>query len=45
LSALGVDHCSASSLVGRGYLDARVTRIFGGSSEIMKIIIAQDRGW
>jgi alkylation response protein AidB-like acyl-CoA dehydrogenase len=45
LSALGVDHCSACSLVGRGYLDARVTRIFGGSSEIMKIIIAQDRGW
>jgi alkylation response protein AidB-like acyl-CoA dehydrogenase len=45
LRVLGPRHYRGSSLVGRGYLDGRVTRIFGGSSEIMKIIIAQDRGW
>jgi acyl-CoA dehydrogenase len=45
LRVLGPRHYRESSLVGRGYLDGRVTRIFGGSSEIMKVIIAQDRGW
>lgn len=30
--------------IGRFYADARVTRIFGGSSEIMKVIVAQDLG-
>ena len=28
--------------IGRAYADARVTRIYGGSSEIMKTIIAKD---
>ncbi|ROZ46294.1 acyl-CoA dehydrogenase [Rhodococcus sp. WS3] len=41
---LGPDHYRRSSIVGRGYLDGRVTRIFGGSSEIMKVIVAQDLG-
>ncbi|MCU1699098.1 MAG: Acyl-CoA dehydrogenase [Mycobacterium sp.] len=45
LRVLGPRHYRESSFVGRGYLDGRVTRIFGGSSEIMKVIIAQDRGW
>ena len=30
--------------VTRAYMDARVTRIYGGTSEIMKIIIAKQMG-
>jgi alkylation response protein AidB-like acyl-CoA dehydrogenase len=30
-----------SSRIGRAYLDGRVSRIYGGSSEIMKVIISQ----
>lgn len=29
------------SKIGRAYLDGRVSRIYGGSSEIMKVIVAQ----
>jgi alkylation response protein AidB-like acyl-CoA dehydrogenase len=30
--------------VGRAFADARVSRIYGGSSEIMKVIVAKDLG-
>lgn len=33
-----------SSRIGQAYLDGRVSRIYGGSSEIMKVIIAQQLG-
>ena len=33
-----------SSRIGDAYLDARVSRIYGGSSEIMKVIIGQSLG-
>lgn len=32
------------SRIGHAYLDGRVSRIYGGSSEIMKVIIGQDMG-
>ncbi len=32
------------SLIGNAYLDGRVSRIYGGSSEIMKVIIGQQLG-
>jgi len=35
---------AADSLIGNGYLDGRVSRIYGGSSEIMKVIVAQSLG-
>jgi acyl-CoA dehydrogenase len=34
----------AESRVGRAYGDARVTRIYGGSSEVMKIVVARSLG-
>ncbi len=34
----------ADSLIGNAYLDGRVSRIYGGSSEIMKVIIGQGLG-
>jgi long-chain-acyl-CoA dehydrogenase len=33
-----------SSRLGQAYLDGRVSRIYGGSSEIMKVIVAQQFG-
>lgn len=33
-----------SSRIGQAYLDGRVSRIYGGSSEIMKVIVAQQLG-
>lgn len=33
-----------SSSIGQAYLDGRVSRIYGGSSEIMKVIVAQQLG-
>ena len=30
--------------IGRAYLDGRVSRIYGGSSEIMKVIVGQQLG-
>lgn len=35
---------SRSSPIGRAYADARVSRIYGGSSEIMKVIVAKSIG-
>jgi acyl-CoA dehydrogenase len=34
----------AGSRIGNAYLDGRVSRIYGGSSEIMKVIIGQSLG-
>lgn len=34
----------SDSLMGNAFLDGRVSRIYGGSSEIMKVIIGQDLG-
>lgn len=34
----------ADSLIGNALLDGRVSRIYGGSSEIMKVIVAQSLG-
>jgi alkylation response protein AidB-like acyl-CoA dehydrogenase len=34
----------SESRIGRAYSDARVTRIYGGSSEVMKIVIARSLG-
>ncbi|MEA2170777.1 MAG: acyl-CoA dehydrogenase [Solirubrobacteraceae bacterium] len=33
-----------TSPIGRAFADARVSRIYGGSSEIMKVIVAKDIG-
>jgi alkylation response protein AidB-like acyl-CoA dehydrogenase len=30
--------------VARGYADARVTRIYGGTTEIMKEVVGRDLG-
>ena len=38
---LGMEHFAQGDIVGQFYLDGRVSRIYGGSSEIMKVIIAQ----
>jgi alkylation response protein AidB-like acyl-CoA dehydrogenase len=34
----------AEGRMGRAYGDARVTRIYGGSSEVMKVVIAKSLG-
>jgi acyl-CoA dehydrogenase len=34
----------SDSPMGNAFLDGRVSRIYGGSSEIMKVIIGQDLG-
>jgi long-chain-acyl-CoA dehydrogenase len=34
----------STSRIGQAYLDGRVSRIYGGSSEIMKVIVAQQLG-
>jgi acyl-CoA dehydrogenase len=44
LQVVGPQGCVYSSPLGRAYVDARVTRIYGGSSEIMKVIVAQSLG-
>jgi acyl-CoA dehydrogenase len=44
LQLFGADGYRRDSRIGRAYADARVSRIFGGSSEIMKVIVAQDLG-
>jgi acyl-CoA dehydrogenase len=41
LDVAGLDHYTAGDMIGRLYLDGRVSRIYGGSSEIMKVIVAQ----
>ena len=40
----GADGYERDSRIARAYADSRVSRIYGGSSEIMKVIIAQSRG-
>jgi alkylation response protein AidB-like acyl-CoA dehydrogenase len=44
LQLLGLEGYSRTSPVGRAFADARVSRIYGGSSEIMKIIVAKAIG-
>jgi alkylation response protein AidB-like acyl-CoA dehydrogenase len=41
---LGPKGVQRSSRLGRAYADARVSRIYGGSSEIMKVIVSQGLG-
>jgi alkylation response protein AidB-like acyl-CoA dehydrogenase len=44
VQVLGEAGIKKNSPVGRAYADARVARIFGGSSEIMKVIVSQSLG-
>jgi alkylation response protein AidB-like acyl-CoA dehydrogenase len=44
LQVLGPAAYSRTSLAGRAFADARVSRIYGGSSEIMKVIVAKAIG-
>jgi len=44
LRALGPAAYARTSVVGRAFADARVSRIYGGSSEIMKVITAKAMG-
>ena len=44
LQLIGVAGYLKSSPIGRAYLDGRVSRIYGGSSEIMKVIVSQSLG-
>jgi len=39
---LGVEHYVGDDIVGQFFLDGRVSRIYGGSSEIMKVIISRE---
>ncbi|MHB8691202.1 MAG: acyl-CoA dehydrogenase family protein [Solirubrobacteraceae bacterium] len=41
---LGLNGYSRSTPIGRAFADARVSRIYGGSSEIMKVIVAKAIG-
>ncbi|GAA4491284.1 acyl-CoA dehydrogenase family protein [Rhodococcus olei] len=45
MRVIGSDGFRAGEFAGRAYLDGRVSRIYGGSSEIMKVIIAQSLNW
>jgi len=40
----GADGYRTRSRMGRAYADGRVSRIYGGSSEIMKVIVAKEIG-
>jgi acyl-CoA dehydrogenase len=44
LQLVGPAGYSRASAVGRAFVDARVTRIYGGSSEIMKVVVAKEMG-
>ena len=44
LQVLGPAGYTRESPLGRAYLDGRVSRIYGGSSEIMKVIIGHELG-
>jgi len=44
LQLLGPAGYARSDRVGRSWTDARVSRIYGGSSEIMKVIVAKSMG-
>jgi alkylation response protein AidB-like acyl-CoA dehydrogenase len=41
---VGAKGIQRNSRLGRAYADARVSRIYGGSSEIMKVIVSQSLG-
>jgi alkylation response protein AidB-like acyl-CoA dehydrogenase len=41
---MGISGYARSSPIGRAYADARVSRIYGGSSEIMKVIVSKALG-
>jgi alkylation response protein AidB-like acyl-CoA dehydrogenase len=44
VQVLGIKGLTKNSRLGRAYADARVARIYGGSSEIMKVIVSQSLG-
>ncbi|MEJ8279456.1 acyl-CoA dehydrogenase family protein [Pseudonocardia spirodelae] len=44
LQLAGTDGYRWGSPLGRAYLDGRVSRVYGGSSEIMKVIVAKAAG-
>jgi alkylation response protein AidB-like acyl-CoA dehydrogenase len=44
VQVLGTAGIAKNGRLGRAYADARVARIFGGSSEIMKVIVSQSLG-
>jgi acyl-CoA dehydrogenase/long-chain-acyl-CoA dehydrogenase len=44
VTVLGERGLRTQAPLGRAYADARVARIFGGSSEIMKVIVSQSLG-
>jgi alkylation response protein AidB-like acyl-CoA dehydrogenase len=44
LQVLGASAYRRTSPLGRAWADARVSRIYGGSSEIMKVIVAKSLG-
>lgn len=44
VQVLGTRGIAKNSPLGRAYADARVARIYGGSSEIMKVIVSQSLG-
>jgi alkylation response protein AidB-like acyl-CoA dehydrogenase len=44
VQVLGPAAYARTSQLGRAYADARVSRIYGGSSEIMKVIVAKAVG-
>ena len=44
VQVLGEKGLRKDSRLGRAYADARVARIFGGSSEIMRVIVSQSLG-
>jgi alkylation response protein AidB-like acyl-CoA dehydrogenase len=44
LRLFGPEGFDVDSLPGRAILDGRVSRIYGGSSEIMKVIVSKSLG-
>jgi alkylation response protein AidB-like acyl-CoA dehydrogenase len=44
MRAVGSRAYARDTLAGRAFADARVSRIYGGSSEIMKVITAKAMG-
>ncbi len=40
----GLEHYTRRSPIGRGYTDSRVSRVYGGTSEIMRVIVAKSMG-
>lgn len=44
VQAAGLEHFTADGPLGRAYADGRVSRIYGGSSEILRVIVAKSLG-